>query len=86
VGQTEKRLEQEKHGIDFEEAKRLRLDDRRMEIHIAFPTEDRWALIAETEGKIWTAIYTVRKDAIRLISVRRARAMEVQLYEDKTAG
>jgi uncharacterized protein len=73
----------EKHGIDFEAAKSLWLDDRRVEIEMAFPDEKRWALIAKIEGKTWTAIYTVRGETIRLISVRRARPKEVRLYEEK---
>ena len=77
---------QEKHGIDFDTAKKLWLDDKRVEIQIAFPSEDRWALIAAVEGKMWTAIYTMRNDVIRVISVRRAREREVKLYEDKTSG
>jgi uncharacterized DUF497 family protein len=76
----------EKHGIDFETAKSLWLDDRRVEIEMAFPDERRWALIAKIQGKTWTAIYTVRDENIRLISVRRSRRKEVRLYEEKTAG
>jgi uncharacterized DUF497 family protein len=76
----------EKHGIDFETAKSLWLDDRRVEIEMAFPDERRWALIAKIQGKTWTAIYTVRDENIRLISVRRSRRKEVTLYEEKTAG
>ncbi len=76
----------EKHGVDFETAKSLWLDDRRVEIEMSFPDEKRWALIAKIEGKTWTAIYTVRDEAIRLISVRRARTKEVRLYEEETAG
>jgi uncharacterized DUF497 family protein len=76
----------EKHGIDFEAAKALWLDANRIEIGVAFPDEERWALIAMTQGKIWAAIYTVRDKTIRLISVRRARAKEGKLYEAKTIG
>ena len=76
----------EKHGIDFETAKKLRFDDRRLELQISFPSEDRWVLIAAIEDKVWTAIYTMRHDVIRIISVRRARAREVKLYEGKTEG
>ena len=32
-------------------------------------------------GKHWSAVITYRSEAIRLISVRRARAEEVALYE-----
>jgi uncharacterized protein len=76
----------EKHGIDFETAKSLWLDDRRVEIEMTFPDEKRWALIARVQGKTWTAIYTVRDETIRLISVRRSRTKEVRLYEEKTVG
>jgi uncharacterized DUF497 family protein len=34
----------------------------------------------------WTAIYTVRNETVRLISVRRSRTKEVRLYEEKKAG
>jgi uncharacterized DUF497 family protein len=34
-----------KHGIDFETAKSLWLDDRRVEIDMAFPDEKRGATI-----------------------------------------
>lgn len=76
----------EKHGINFEAAKALWLDENAVEVEMAFPDEKRWALIARAQGKIWTAVYTMRKKAIRLISVRRARAKEVKLYEKKTIG
>ena len=80
------RTNRDKHGIDFETAKALWLDDRRVEIEMTFPDEKRWALVAQVGGNTWTAIYTVRDESIRLISVRRARPKEVRLYEEKTAG
>ncbi len=80
------RTNREKHGIDFETAKSLWLDERRVEIEMTFPNEKRWALIAQVQGKTWTAIYTIRYETIRLISVRRSRTKEVRLYEEKAAG
>jgi uncharacterized protein len=80
------KINAEKHGIDFNTAKTLWLDENRVEIEIPFSDERRWALIASIEGKIWTAVYTTRKEAIRLISVRRARRKEVRVYEEKTTG
>ncbi len=50
----------EKHGIDFETAKRLWSDENRVEIHASHPVEDRWILIAKKDDKLWTAIYTWR--------------------------
>ena len=79
-------INKQKHGIDFEAAKSLWLDDRRVEIEMIFPDEKRWALIAKIEGKIRTAVYTIRGETTRLISVRRARPKEVRLYEEKKAG
>lgn len=74
---------QEKHGIDFETAKRLWSDENRVEIHASHPVEDRWILIAKKDKKLWTAIYTFRGNAIRIISVRRSREKEVDLYDGK---
>lgn len=73
----------EKHGLSFEEARTLWQDEDRVEIEIDYLNEKRWALIANLKGKTWTAIYTIRSEAIRLISVRRARTKEVKLYENK---
>ena len=75
-----------KHGIDFEAAKELWLDENRIEIHAPYPVEDRWIVIGKFQKKIWTAIYTVRSEAIRIISVRRAREKEVEIYENKKNG
>ena len=74
----------EKHGIDFETAKILWSDDNRVEIHVSYPVEDRWILIGEKDNKRWTAIFTVRGNAIRIISVRRSRRKEADFYEEKS--
>ena len=74
---------QEKHGIDFETAKRLWSDESRAEIHASHPVEERWILIGMKDDKLWTAIYTRRGNTIRIISVRRSREKEVDLYDGK---
>jgi uncharacterized DUF497 family protein len=73
-----------KHGIDFETAKRLWEDENRLEILAPHPVENRKIVIAKINNKIWTAIYTMRRDAVRIISVRRAREKEEKLYEEET--
>lgn len=73
----------EKHGIDFEAAAQLWIDKDRIEIQTVFPDENRSILIARIENKLWTAIFTERGDAIRIISVRRARKKEAKLYGQK---
>ena len=70
-----------KHGIDFETAKGLWLDENRVEIQAPYPVEDRCIIIGKLQNKLWTGIYTMRSGAIRIISVRRARKKEATLYE-----
>jgi uncharacterized protein len=70
-----------KHGIDFDEAKALWDDQRRLEIPAAQMDEPRWLVIALTGDRHWSAVVTYRDGRIRLISVRRSRKEEVALYE-----
>lgn len=70
-----------KHGIDFEAAQALWLDDDRVEIDARSDTERRSAVIGIVEGKHWTAFFTIRDEKIRIISVRRARENEVRAYD-----
>ena len=70
-----------KHGISFDEARLLWRDPLRIEIQARSTTETRWMVIGKIEGKHWSAIITYRGEAIRIISVRRSRENEVNLYE-----
>ncbi len=69
-----------KHGLDFDEVQDLWDDDRRLIIPANFRGEARFAAIG---GAVWTAIFTMRGEAVRLISCRRARKEEVALYEQE---
>ena len=77
---------QVKHGIDFDTAKALWDDANRVEIQSPYPLESRSILIGKLDKKVWTAIFTRRGSAIRLISVRRARKREANLYGQKENG
>lgn len=72
-----------KHGIDFKAAAELWNDPDRIEIQTKFTNENRNALIGKIGDKLWTAIFTRREYAIRIISARRARKKEINLYEQK---
>ncbi|TVR56290.1 MAG: BrnT family toxin [Puniceicoccaceae bacterium] len=72
----------EKHGIDFESAKSLWKDPKRLEFLARFSDEPRLGLIARYDEKLWTAIYTTRAGRTRIISVRRARENEEALYHE----
>lgn len=72
-----------KHGIDFVKAQALWTDEDRLEIGARTDDEPRFLVIGMIDGHHWSAVITYRNDAIRIISVRRARKEEVALYESK---
>lgn len=74
-------LNKQKHGIDFIEAQALWLDVSRAEFDAQLLPEQRVAIVGQFGGKLWTAIYTMRGEIVRIISVRRARPAEVRIYE-----
>jgi len=71
----------EKHGIDFETAKRIWLDPQLREVPARSEGEVRSAVIGLVDGRHWTAFITYRGDRVRLISARRSRPSEVARYE-----
>ena len=70
-----------KHGIDFETARALWDDPGLLIAPARSVDEPRFLAIGNIGGKLWSAIVTHRGGAIRLISVRRARAEEIERYE-----
>ena len=74
-------LNREKHGIDFEEAQALWKDENRLEIPARAVDEPRSLLIGQINGIMWSVVITYRDDNSRIISVRRSRTEEVELYE-----
>ena len=72
---------QEKHGIDFVAAQSIWDDPALLEIPARTLDEPRWLVIGRIGRKHWSAVITLRGQAIRLISVRRSRPEEIQLYE-----
>ena len=75
------RSNREKHGIDFDDAQELWLDEDRLEIPAKITDEPRGLVIGKIREKHWSAVITYRNESIRLISVRRSRDEEVELYE-----
>ncbi len=71
----------QKHGIDFVAAQALWRDPALLEIPARSIEEARFVVIGQLDGKHWSAVITYRQGIIRLISVRRSRPEEVQLYE-----
>lgn len=71
----------EKHGIDFIETQKLWEDPNRVEIPAKYLDENRFVLIAKIKEQYWSAIFTYRREKIRIISVRRSRENEKEIYE-----
>ena len=70
-----------KHGIDFVEAQDLWRDPMLLEIPVRTDDEPRYLMIGLIDRKHWSAVITYRGTNVRLISVRRARSEEVEIYE-----
>ncbi len=70
-----------KHGIDFTEAQQLWNDPDRIEVPARTTDEPRFLVVGKIGDVHWSAVITYRSDRARVISVRRSRGEEVELYE-----
>ncbi len=70
-----------KHGIDFLESQALWDDPDLVEIPAKTAGEKRFLVVAKILGKHWSGITTWRRGRIRIISVRKSRQEEVEIYE-----
>ena len=70
-----------KHGIDFVEAQALWEDIDLLEIPARTEDEPRTIIIGKIGDRHWSAIIAYRNEKIRIISVRRSRKEERELYE-----
>ena len=71
----------QKHGIDFVEAQALWNDVDRVEVPARTVDEPRIFVIGMISGKHWSAVITPRGAKPRIISVRRSRREEIEIYE-----
>ena len=72
-----------KLGVHFEEAQALWSDPTLLEIPARVSDEPRWVVIGKMNEKHWSAVITRRNDNVRIISVRRSRDEEVEMYESQ---
>ncbi len=76
-------INKEKHGIDFVEAQNLWQDEKALVVPANIVGDEvRYALISVFKNKCYVAIYTMRGDVYRIISVRRFRKNEEKSYEN----
>ena len=71
----------EKHGITLDEAKAL-WSVLSVELKAKTVDEPRFMMIGKIKDKFYSCIYTTRGDVIRLISARRSRKSEEEIYHD----
>ena len=71
----------QKHGVNFIEAQRLWDDENLLVYPARTVDEKRFIAVGLIDKKHWSAIYTIRGENIRIISVRRSRIEEVNSYE-----
>ena len=69
-----------KHGIDFETAQALWQDLNRTEIDVVRNDELRTLATGLIDGQLWTVVYTLRGEIVRIISARRAWDKEIRRY------
>jgi uncharacterized DUF497 family protein len=74
----------QKHGIDLYEAQALWSDPDLIEIPVQTIDEPRYLVIGMIEDKHWAGAITYRGDKVRIISVRRSRKEEVEIYESES--
>jgi uncharacterized DUF497 family protein len=80
--QRKSRSNQKKHGIDFGAARALWEDPDLIEIPARTTDEPRFLVVGRIGDLHWSAVATYREDRIRIISVRRSRTEEIELYEN----
>ena len=69
------------HTIDFIDAQALWDDPDLLEIPARTTDEKRFMVIGKIGEKHWSGIITYRNENIKIISVRRSRTEEIELYE-----
>jgi hypothetical protein len=78
------RTNRAKHGLDFEEARKLDWDNATYVEDMRFPYPERryWAF-AMKGGRLHLVAFCIRETNIRIISFRKANQREVGLYGSK---
>lgn len=77
--QKKSQLNAQKHGISLEQAQAL-WEQPYVEIPAFSEDEPRFLLIGKLNNKCYSCVFTYRGQAIRLISARRSRKKEEDIY------
>ena len=77
--ESKSKANKEKHGIDFEEAQALWDSEYLVFKQVEINNEERFLLVGYLDTLCYVAVFTMREDNIRIISVRRCRNNEKEL-------
>jgi len=83
--ESKNKSNQEKHGIDFNNAKNVFNDTGRKtspDLRNDYG-EDRWITIGKLIDTIIVVVYTIRDTAYRIISARYAKKKEREIYNNQ---
>jgi len=75
------RSNKKKHGIDFVDAQALWDDLGLIVVSARTADEPRFLIVGRIGENHWSGVITYREHRVRIISVRRSRDEEIQLYE-----
>ena len=75
------RSNEKKHGIDFVDAQALWDDFELIVVPARTTDEPRFLVVGKIKDTHWSGVITYREHRVRIISVRRSRDEEIQLYE-----
>lgn len=81
VDPEKSKKDKKRHGIDFVEAQAPWDDPDFIEIPAKTTDEPRFLVIGRIGDRHWSGIITYRGEKVRIISVRRSRREEVEIYE-----
>ena len=79
--QRKSQINLKKHGIDFIEVHDLWNDPDRIEIPAKTIDEQRFLLVGKISEKYRACVFTYQRENVRIISARRARKEEIDIYE-----
>jgi uncharacterized DUF497 family protein len=79
--EAKSRANKAKHRLDFVESQALWEDPNLLEISAKTEDEPRFLYVGKIHDAHWSAVITYRGEKIRIISVRRSRKEEKELYE-----
>ncbi len=71
-----------KHGVTFADAVTVFSDDQALTIEDDFPDDERFVTLGmDALGRILVVVFTYRDEEIRIISARKATALERKAYK-----